>query len=239
MTNAKGETVLVPGWPDPKVYGASGSIKSSANELIKYAAVYAAGGARGHQRLLSPASVKKIHTPVYQLTRSAHYGLGVQVTPDYAGYTLVEHGGSNPGVSSTFGFVPEAGLAAVVLTNVQYVPAASIWLGAINTALGLPLERQRYVEQVVAGAPSYLEQCVGTYRSMEGADCSVLRDGRGFILRDKEDEFSLLPTGDDYAIYNARGQERVTRFFRRPDGSVLGMFMGNSMTGVRLVPRVS
>jgi CubicO group peptidase (beta-lactamase class C family) len=238
MTNPKGETVVVPTWPDPKVFGASGSIKSTANDLIKYAAVYAAAGMKGHERIISGSGVRKIRTPVYQLTRSAHYGLGVQVTPGYEGHTLVEHGGSNPGVSSTFGFVPEAGLAAIVLTNVQYVPAASIWLAAINTALDLPLEKQRYDEKVWAAPAGYMEQFAGTYKSMEGADLSIQKRAGGFTLRDRDDEFPLLPTGDDYAIYNARGQERLTRFFRKADGSILGMFSGNSMTGVRLVPKV-
>ena len=236
--NKKGETLPVLEWPDARVFGASGGIKSTANDLVKYAAVYANGGARGHIRVLSETSVRRMYTPVHKLTRSAHYGFAVQVTPDYWGYTLVEHGGSLTGVSSTFGFVPEASLAAVTLTNVQNAPAADIWLAAINTALGMPIEQKRIVEPFWVAPPRHLEKYVGAYKSAEGADIRINSGNNGITIRMGDDEFPLRATGEEYASYDYYGQERLVRFFLKPDGGVLGMFHGTSMSGIRLVRKV-
>ena len=40
--------------------------------------------------------------------------------------------------------LPELGLGAVVLMNLEEQPADLMWLGAINTALGVPVDTPRY-----------------------------------------------------------------------------------------------
>ncbi len=238
FNNKRGETLDVPQWQDIGIYAAAGGIKSSALDLVKYASVYATGGLAGHVRFLSEDVVRHIRTPIYPLSRSAHYACGLQVTADYGGLTLVEHGGSLNGVSSIFGFVPEARLAAAVLTNVSSVPAADIWLTAVNAALDLPLDKKRSYEPSWEAPPGYGERFAGRYRSAEGADIQIIWDNRGLSIGLGGEEFALRLSGEDVAVYDFRGQERVMRFFFRPDGAVWALFHGNSMTGIRLIKKV-
>jgi len=235
FNNRRGETLDVQQWQDIGIYDAGGGIKSTALDLVKYASVYASGGLAGHVRFLSEDVVKRIHTPIYRLSRSAYYACGLQVTPDYGGLTLVEHGGALNGVSSTFGFVPEAHLTAAVLTNASSVPAADIWLAAVNTALDLPLDKKRSYEPCWPAPPGYGERFAGRYKSAEGADIQVVWDKRGLSIGLGGEEFALRLSGEDTAVYDFRGQERVVRFFSTPGGSVWALFHGNSMTGIRLI----
>jgi len=238
FNNKRGETLDVPQWQDVGIYDAGGGIKSTVLDLTKYASVYATGGLAGHVRFLSEAAVKRVRTPVYRLSCSTQYACGLQVTPDYSGLTLVEHGGSLTGVSSTFGFVPEARLAAAVLTNASSVPAADIWLAAINTALDLPLDNKRSHEPSWQAPPGYGARFAGRYKSDEGADIQVACDRRGLRIGLGGEEFDLRLSGEDTAVYDFRGQERVVRFFMHADGSVWALFHGNSMTGIRLIRKV-
>ena len=106
--------------------------------------------------------------PVHYTSGNSYYGYALQMTPNYSGVTLVEHGGGQPGVSSNFGFIPEEGLVAAVLTNMSDVSANAIWLAAINTALDLPIDQKRSIEPHYAIKPEQLQRMVGTYRSDEG-----------------------------------------------------------------------
>ena len=134
-----------------------------------------------------------MYRPVYQIGRTAYYGYALQVSPHYDGVTLVEHGGSLAGVSSTFGFVPERGVVAAALTNVQNVPAADIWLAAVNTALGLPLglDKKRSVEPRFDAPVELIRSFVGVYRSQEGAEVRVFFDGDVLTIETQGERFPL------------------------------------------------
>src|SRR5690606_38763496 len=111
--------------------------------------------------------------PVHRTSGNSFYGYGLQTTPHYSGVTVVEHGGGQPGVSSNFGFIPERGIVAVVLTNRSDVSANAIWLAAINTALNLPINQKRSTEPHFEINPEQLQRMVGTYRSGEGAEVEI------------------------------------------------------------------
>lgn len=233
-----GSTEPVASWPDVRLFGASGGLKSSANDLIRYASVYAQTGVCNRTRLLSLDSLGRMTTPVYRIDRASHYGFALQITPDYSGYTLCEHGGSLPGVSSTFGFVPEAGLAAVVLTNVQNAPANDLWLCAINTALGLPLGNRRFTEPVWDAPVDHFDRFLDRYQSAEGADIRITKDKSLAYIELPGEKYPLRATAPDYAVFSQRGQQRLIRFFDKATGGVLGMFYGTSMSGIRLIKKV-
>ncbi len=139
-------------WPVLGTYEVGGGVRSCVLDLAKYGQVYLGGGvASNGERIVSDSGLWRMwNTPMYPSTRKGSYNLALVVTPDYdgRGITLVEHSGGQPGVSSNFGFVPEKGITVSVLTNVTGVPAAAIWLAAVNTALGIPLETQKSVETV-------------------------------------------------------------------------------------------
>ena len=111
--------------------------------------------------------------PVHYTSGNSFYGYGLQTTPNYSGVTLVEHGGGQPGVSSNFGFIPERGIVAAVLTNLSDVSANAIWLAAVNTALHLPIDQKRSTEPHFEMNPEQLQRMVGTYRSDEGSEVKI------------------------------------------------------------------
>lgn len=133
-------------WPVLGTYEVGGGIRSCVLDLARYGQVFLNGGiALNGQRIVSEEGLARISQPALEVGTNTYYCFGIKRRPDYAGLgiTLVEDFGSQPGVSSNFGFVPERGITVAVLTNVSNVPAAAIWLAAVNTALDLPIETRR------------------------------------------------------------------------------------------------
>ena len=69
--------------------------------------------------------------------RAAHYALGWRVY-DYAGHTLVFHGGAVQGYRALAGFVPERGVGIVVLWNSESTVPWGLLPVTMDRALGLP-----------------------------------------------------------------------------------------------------
>ncbi|HAI20849.1 MAG TPA: serine hydrolase [Clostridiales bacterium UBA8153] len=203
-------------WPVLGTYEVGGGIRSNVLDLLKYGEVYLRGGLTCNgTRIVSEAGIRRMYQPVYQTGRRTHYALGLHVTPDYAGQglTLVEHGGGQPGVSSNFGFIPEAGVAVAVLTNVQGVPAGAIWLAAANTALGLALSQKRNVEVAWDAPREHLAKFPGVFRSAEGGRIQVELVDSGLVVKLEELEFPLVPSDERTFFFEAQGQQQVVKFY--------------------------
>jgi CubicO group peptidase (beta-lactamase class C family) len=207
-------------WPTLGTYEVGGGVRSNVLDLMKYAQVYLNKGvAANGRRLISEDSVKAMCTPVVSTGRRSFYCLALQTTPGYHGVTIMEHGGGQPGVSSNFGFVPEKGIAAAVLTNVGGVPAGAIWLSAVNVALGLPMDEKRSVETEWIDVPKgYLHRFAGTYQCNEGGKFTITVEGRSAKIENVGQEFELKIADETTAFYESMGQQMVVRFFFK-DGS--------------------
>ncbi|WP_282942685.1 serine hydrolase domain-containing protein [Paenibacillus sp. RC67] len=203
--NKSGSLDAVP-WPKLGNYAVGGGIRSNVLDLLKYGQCFVQSGS--DDAIVNQDSVRNMWNPAHRIGRITHYGYALRMTPDYSGVTLVEHGGGQPGVSSHFGFVPEEGLVAAVLTNVANVPASDLWLSAINTALGLPLEQKSSIEPYYEASLEQLEKLVGTYRSAEGGNLTIVLDegkpkaevdGNTFMLRVSSDH-TLVIENKEYPI---------------------------------------
>ena len=122
-------------WPTLGNYAVGGGIRSTVSDLVRYGNIYVGKDYK---------FTAKMTQPVHRTHGKSSYGFALLTTPDYGGVTLVEHGGSQPGVSSNFGFIPQKDLVVAVLTNCSGVSADAIWLAAVNAALGFPIEQQRF-----------------------------------------------------------------------------------------------
>jgi len=200
-------------WPRLGTYEVGGGIRSNALDMVKYIQVYLNCGVSNGRRVVSSESLRAMRTPVIKTGRNTHYGFALQVISDYSGVTLVEHSGGQPGVSSNFGFVPEAGIGAVVLTNVTRVPADAIWLMAINTALGLPVDQRRSVEKEWEAPFDHRVRLVGEYRSAEGGIVRISLEDGLLKVRVYGEEFDLKLSDEETAFFEDLGQQRVIRFF--------------------------
>ena len=233
LNNKREETLDVPRYQECGAYDAGGGIKSTARDLVKYGTVYAGKGVLHEKRTVSAETVEAMCEPYYQIGRNTYYGYGLQITPGYGGVTLVEHGGALTGVSSNFGFVPERGISLALLTNVGGAPSAAMWLYAMNTALGLPLEMKRSEEPHYEASQEQLGRFVGRYKSAEGADLTIAQESCTLVIRFTGLEFPLRASDDRTLVCTVKGQERTARFYFDKSGKVWGVF-----NGLRMVRKV-
>ncbi len=233
LNNKREETLDVPRYQECGAYDAGGGIKSTVRDLATCGAMYAGKGVLCGKGIVAMETISAMCEPYYRIGRNTFYGYGLQVTPGYGGVTLVEHGGSLTGVSSNFGFVPERGISVALLTNVGGAPSAMMWLYAVNTAVGLPLETKRSEEPHFEASPDHLARFVGRYKSGEGADITVAQENGTLAMRFTGLEFPLRASDDRTLVYTVKGQERTARFYFDGSGRVWAMF-----NGLRMVRKV-
>ncbi|NLY54339.1 MAG: beta-lactamase family protein [Firmicutes bacterium] len=215
-------------WPALGNFEVGGGVRSCVTDLMKYGEIFVNGGKRGDRVIVSRQGLEHMQTPVYQYGRKTWYGFGLTVTYDHAGNTLVEHGGSQPGVASNFGFVPEQGLVVAVLTNTSGAPAKSLWLAAVNTALGLPLDLPRSVEPEYEASQADKERIVGTYRSAEGGRLRVFVEDGQLYVETAGEQYPARMSSPATAVFTTN-VERVIKFFFREEEPAWAVFSGLRM----------
>lgn len=214
-------------WPTLGNYEVGGGIRSSVDDLLVYGSLYVAKGRYQGQEIVPAAWLETMWQPVHRLTKDAWYGYTLKTTRDYAGVTLVEHGGGQPGVSSNFGFVPEKELVCVVLSNLENVPIRNVWLAAVNAALGLPLAHKESAVPTYQLDREELEKLVGTYTSAEGGNVRLfIRDGAP-VAEVAGSEFSLRAAASDTLIFV--DSDMPLRFFFKADSRAWAVLLGMRM----------
>lgn len=210
-------------WPSLGNFEVGGGVRSCVTDLLHYGEVYVNGGS-----LVSEESIKQMRTPIIQIDRNTWYGFALSITPNHGGMTLVEHGGSQPGVAANFGFVPEQGLVVAVLTNTSGVSAKTIWLGAANTALGLPVDMPRSIEPEYDMPAGEVESIVGTYQAAEGGKIEVIcREGK-LLVETEGEQFPARASGRDTIVFEAKSP-RVVKFHLDDQGKAWAAFVGLRM----------
>ncbi len=205
-----------------------GWLKSCAADLIKYVQMHAAQGEFDGKRLLSVEGMKTMHTGLYRYSLKSKYGYGFRIQ-EYAGRTLVEHSGGLKGVSSNVGFVPEQGIAAAVLCNLSGFPASKVWLGAVNLALGQPIEQNRAVYEETTWSEQTMSGLGGRYVSGEGAKIRISADDGRLMIHFQKESYPLRPIAEDVAIYTTKGLDNEVRFFVGDDGRAWAIGTGGRM----------
>lgn len=209
-------------WPVLNNYVVGGGIRSCLSDLLQYGGAYI-----GTHHLVKPATTSAMYSQGLPVGKNSWYGFGWRYTPAHGGVTLVEHGGGQPGVSSHFGFVPEEGIVAAVLANVTNVSAARIWLGAVNTALNLPLGYNTS-DALVQDFTGDLSAFTGTYSCAEGGRV-VIKEVAGKLTAQTEGmTHELNFAGDGTFFFDYRGQ-RTLRFYLDPAKGVWAVLFGLRM----------
>jgi D-alanyl-D-alanine carboxypeptidase len=133
--------VLVPMSPGPRsdnppALGPAGTVHCSLEDWGLFLTMHVAGG-RGERTLLSPQTMKRLHTP----PEGGDYAAGWIVVPrSWAGGLALNHGGSNTMWLAVTWLAPAKGLALAVVTN-RAGDAAAGALDSTSVALV-----KRYVE---------------------------------------------------------------------------------------------
>ncbi|ASJ52600.1 penicillin-binding protein [Brevibacillus formosus] len=214
-------------WPTLGNYEVGGGIRSCVVDLLKYGQLYVNAGRYQEKQVADGASLRAMWQPVHRLTKDAWYGYALKITPHYAGITLVEHGGGQPGVSSNFGFVPEKGLVVTVLSNLENVPIQGVWLAAVNAALGLPLAHKEDEAPLYTPTREELEKLVGTYKSGEGGRLRLFLRDDAPVAEVAGMEYALRASSHDTLIDVQNGQP--LRFFFKKQQQAWAVLMGLRM----------
>lgn len=222
-------------WPELGTYHVGGGIKSSVVDLLRYGDMYCAGGrAAAGAQVVSEAGVLRMRAPVHPAGEGSYYCYALQTTPAYHGITLVEHGGSLPGVASRFGYIPELGIAAVVLTNLSGAPSDQIWTALINAALGLPIGPPRFPPMPTFPVTEEdLGRLTGLYTSDEGARIRIALNDVALEAEFEGQTYPLRMTAPNAAVYTAQLQEKPVSWYIR-DGEPSAWAV---RTGVRIARR--
>jgi CubicO group peptidase (beta-lactamase class C family) len=206
-------------WPTLGNYQVGGGIRSNVVDLLKYGQVFV-NEENSH--------CQKMWEPVIKVGRNSYYGYALNITPNYAGeYTVVQHGGGQPGVSSNFGFIPEKKLVVTVLTNVGGVGAGEIWLAAVNTALGLSVEYKHTKEPYFEMSLDNLRKFEGVYTSNEGDNVSVHLNNEILMVEIDDQIFELRASGPDTLVFIQN--EKPIRFYFDQNEKPWALFNGSRM----------
>lgn len=189
------EVCAAPGWWQAPSMLAAGFLRASVPDMLRYLEIFRNGGNVYGQQILKPESVAAMTHPHVEYEPGQHYGYGLQVTVGFHGVTLVGHGGSIKGVQADIVTSPEAGYSAVALTNLGKSPASLIMMGAMNAALGLPVDTPRVHYGPYECAPQLLPGYVGTYKSDEGVVIEVRAEDGGLQFKIGETWWPSRPIG--------------------------------------------
>ena len=211
-------------WPTLGNYAVGGGIRSTVVDLLKYGNIYVDAL---EKNIVSRAYTSQMAQPVHQTNGKSFYGFALQTTPNYSGVTLVEHGGGQPGVSSNFGFIPEEGIVAVVLTNISGVSADVIWLAAMNTALGLPIDQKRSIEPQFEMTKEQQQRVLGTYLSAEGSQIDISLEDQTIMATIDNKTYALRASGENTLVILPL--EKPIRFFIDEKNEAWALFIGLRM----------
>ena len=220
-----GNVIESPKWHDSEALAGAGFLRSTARDLTAYTRFLLAadGGPLG----IDSGLLREMQSPLVWCGPGASYGYGLTVTEDWNGVTLVGHSGGLKGISSHVGFIPEAGIGAVVLTNLEDQPADHIWLAAVAGQLGLPPGVPRYTPERRPVSGADVAAILGEYRSGEPwGHVTIVRDdtGRLGVLQGEKQEHSeaFLASPDEICI-RGEDQDRCSVILRNDDGTARGL----------------
>lgn len=94
----------------------SGELYASAHDLARFAMFHLGERVPGAQ-VLDADALRLLHAPATPIAGPLHYAMGWQVWRSEAFGEVLYHGGGQSGVAAEFVLVPEAGAAAVVVSN--------------------------------------------------------------------------------------------------------------------------
>jgi CubicO group peptidase (beta-lactamase class C family) len=110
--------------------GGAGAAWSSAIDMAQWVRFHLANGSYNGDQLLSPATLRELHTPqtlirsdtvaerLFPDTNFRAYGLGWSLQ-DYRGRKLVHHSGSINWTRTQVGMIPDEGIGVVVIANLS------------------------------------------------------------------------------------------------------------------------
>lgn len=232
-----GETVVYESnnpWDAPSMR-AAGFLKSTVNDMLKYAQIFSNAGKVGDSQVLSNESVEQMCAPHIEIGKGQYYGYGLMITPDFFGYKLVEHGGSVKGVAAQMNIIPELGLTGMSLTNLGGVPSTKLLFSAFGDYLGKSVTESHIVYEEIEESVEALQEYEGEFLSGEGSKIRFhVKDEKLCISSEDFDALELTSVGNDWFTLPFRESETPIHFVRNgEEGTIIRVAFG-----FRQIPKV-
>lgn len=164
---------------DAFVLHGGGGMKSTLGDMLKYAAMYLNEGCGANGvRIIDRYSIQEMCKPRQLMKPRVYYGYGLESSL-LGDMTVIEHGGSLPGVSSNFSFSTQAGVGIVILCNTMDVPVYAISEMAMRICCGLPAEDVWLFGHPRKWTEEEKQELIGEYVSGEGEQFALTLDEDG------------------------------------------------------------
>lgn len=217
-----------PVWWEAPAMCATGFLRSTAADMMKYMELYRNKGKVGKQTILTENSVAQMMAPHTWAEPGKSYGYGLQMYRHRSGFTMVEHGGGLKAISSRMCIVPEIGATAIVLTNLSDVPAAKIALAAFHCMQGMEPDSPPAVWNGYGAMADELKECTGKYVSRERADVHIDSRNGKLIYATMGTTYEAKPVVErDLFLVERPDEPIVLRFIRDEQGQVVRLLIGS------------
>jgi CubicO group peptidase (beta-lactamase class C family) len=178
--------------------GPAGSINSSLDDMAKYLLMHVNRGTVEGRRVLGQNNAEQMQLPQMVVQRrplfpelgETSYGMGLMIET-YRGHKHVHHGGNLDGFSAELSFLPNDGIGAVVLTNLDgtflrdlvpyYIYDRLLGLSGIDWVQRFSeIERKSREQEMTADKKGYTGRKTGTHPAHEIAEYAGEFDHSGY-----------------------------------------------------------
>ncbi len=222
LQGKKSSIVPIPVWWEKSVFRATGALRMSVRDLLRYAQVFRAGGRAEQGRIITKPSLREMVRPRVLIEPGSWYGYGMIICPNFHGHLIWGHGGGLQGCAALMLVAPHEGLVGAAASNFDEGCAPAVLRSAFNDALGLPLDETSALSPPSARATgSVRPDYSGDYRSGEGAWLRIV--ARRDHLRVEfpfvgAPPFNAHPYGEDQFWYGPAKSPSLMTFHRPPAG---------------------
>lgn len=195
----------------------AGALVSTVDDLARWQA------ALDTDAVLSPASRKRMWTPVTLPDGTAtRYGFGWDIW-SYEGHAVIEHGGSINGFVTASMRWPDDHVYVAVLSNAGGPgrDPRNLALRAASLVFGRPADDRKAVPLT----PAALEQYAGSYKDSDGDDWIVRRRGDHLEVQAGPSQSEVFASGDCAGCFFYRDHVRDLRFEQSPKGDIIAVWI--------------
>jgi serine-type D-Ala-D-Ala carboxypeptidase/endopeptidase len=191
----------------------AGDLWLTAEEMARFLGAHLNGGTFQGRRILSEASIRKMHEPQFGGT----YAFGFSIRKDAKGHTILSHTGGIPGMSSYMLGDVDAKVGVYFMSN----SGAPLSIG--DAALAL-LRGEEYVpppaRKTIAVDPRTLDRYVGVFDIGSDVSITVAREGDGIVFRMNDQATGTPLLAETPTRFFAKGSPYTITFVPNPAGSV-------------------
>ncbi len=212
------------------VLSGAGAMRSTLADMKRVAVMYLNGGKTPDGgRILGYESVRTMCRPTIEYRPESWYSMGLSVKK-LDDLTVIEHGGSQIGVSSNLSWSYDAGAGVVVLCNTSDVPVGVIADAAMRMFHGRnPIDNRTYTEH--RWSEKTIRAAVGRYYFGEDENIFVdifEEDGKVCLRADGEVQ-NFVMVQENVGVIRGYAKDAYVKLCKNGEGEVFAIGYGGRM----------